>query len=606
MNFALRELDVTKYLADIQTILEADDCHVFVDTSVLSQLFKLNSGARRDFFAWVESCKNRFHVPNWVVMEYNKRVYGNKLKDYVDELGKAKEVGAHLKNLQRFFWGYVDDEELRGTTYQDKRQELLDNFGEIKENYAKILKAVNTNIAEHIVEVQKEIDMNLKSLVMDTDIYNVIGNMYFDWELRFENNVPPGYKDDTKTTNKLGDLIIWKEILQYCKTKHINKAVFISRDEKPDTVYCPAIQTFGGRAANDDEQQKVAHECLLYEFKLNNGGSEHFRLINFYTLVKILSDKYNDLAFSFQLVSHNPAPVTEDHSTEEDEPIIDVNPTVTEDTTLPQPSTETVHDQQPVALEYSLEAQHDSDYLLHCSNEDLQRCIERLKSYNWYTQNDAVLDLRKMLTKVWDNVQDDKNDFFVVGRNIVQSAEGNSFEACRFINDMPEILSRQPEYVRRAIVNGCLYEVFFDSNATIRHDGFKSRYLQDVIKSVKNLHLDNPFGFINERLSLVEGVFVPGIDDQQNHVFSFTFEEPANELDFYHTTSLRIDGKDVSTSFTMPIERVFADVDDIKSRLSQRYAVPEDHISIEGLNDAIHTVHYIKQDDTLADDIFNL
>ena len=91
MHFPIIELDKTRYLLAIKQLLEDADCHIFVDTNILSQLFKLNSSARQDFYNWVDNCGARFHIPNWVVLEYSKRVYGNMLADYVDELSEAKK-----------------------------------------------------------------------------------------------------------------------------------------------------------------------------------------------------------------------------------------------------------------------------------------------------------------------------------------------------------------------------------------------------------------------------------------------------------------------------------------------------------------------------------
>ena len=96
MNFLPTELNVTDYMQRISDMLNDKDCHVFIDTNILSQLYKLNDKARGEFLSWADSIQERFHIPNWVVMEYNKRAKKRKLGDYVDDLGKIKSIKKEL------------------------------------------------------------------------------------------------------------------------------------------------------------------------------------------------------------------------------------------------------------------------------------------------------------------------------------------------------------------------------------------------------------------------------------------------------------------------------------------------------------------------------
>lgn len=70
MNFPKLELDIDRYMQDIRTLLVSEDCHLFIDTNIISQLYKLNDDARADFYAWVSTVSERFHIPVWAVHEY--------------------------------------------------------------------------------------------------------------------------------------------------------------------------------------------------------------------------------------------------------------------------------------------------------------------------------------------------------------------------------------------------------------------------------------------------------------------------------------------------------------------------------------------------------
>ena len=50
---------------------------------------------------------------------------------------------------------------------------------------------------------------------------------------RYENEIPPGYKDKGKEDNEYGDLIIWKQILNFAKEKDTS-IILVSSDRKED------------------------------------------------------------------------------------------------------------------------------------------------------------------------------------------------------------------------------------------------------------------------------------------------------------------------------------------------------------------------------------
>lgn len=595
MRFPILELNIPQYLSDIKQLLEDPECHIFIDTNILSQLFKLNGAARQEFYDWVNICGNRFHIPNWVVMEYSKHVYGGRLKEYVSELTEAQNLVGKLETLKKFFCGYVDENELVGTAYQDNKAGLLNDMKDINEKFKKLSKAVVNKNSEHIKKVENEIENRLKDKIVDTDIYKIIGNLYLEYQLRLDGKVPPGFEDKDKKTNPIGDLIIWNEILQYCKDKNVTKVIFITRDGKPDYYYLPESRCVEGHKT--DEELKVAHESLVYEFKLHTGGSENCYLIDFYTLVKILSDNYSELAFSFQLVSRDS--FNTGVGNDNDEEIISEDDVIQSAVTEPS---ETDPVEQPQSQNpdgpYSQAALNDADFAAHCSNSDLKLCIERLNSHNWYIQNDAIDNLRLLLikNKSWADTQDNKDAFFVVGRNVLQSADGNAFEACRFIKDMNTVFSGKPEFLVRAFVDGCLYEVFFNSRNEIRRNGFKARYFDNVVEECKKLSLEKPFSFINHALSQIHKDFVPIVGDDKNYTFEFAFKSPEHDLDEYHTISLKIDNRDVSGSFSNNFESWFAKKGDLELSLSWRYAIPKEHINVSGIPEGIDVIRLIKKE----------
>ena len=63
MRFPRPTLDIDAYLQVIEDLLKDEECHLFIDTNIISQLYKLNDDARKDFYYWVSFVGERFHIP---------------------------------------------------------------------------------------------------------------------------------------------------------------------------------------------------------------------------------------------------------------------------------------------------------------------------------------------------------------------------------------------------------------------------------------------------------------------------------------------------------------------------------------------------------------
>lgn len=63
---------------------------------------------------------------------------------------------------------------------------------------------------------------------------------------RFKSCIPPGYKDDKKTDNKFGDLLVWKEIISYASNNSVD-IIFVTSDQKEDWWNISEGKTIGPR-----------------------------------------------------------------------------------------------------------------------------------------------------------------------------------------------------------------------------------------------------------------------------------------------------------------------------------------------------------------------
>jgi hypothetical protein len=87
------------------------------------------------------------------------------------------------------------------------------------------------------------------------------------------------------------------------------------------------------------------------------------------------------------------------------------------------------------------------------------------------------------------------DELFVFGRNIYQAACGYANSATQFLADFTDKTAVLPELQRKAILDGMLYEVFFDSEGQHREQP-KLESFDDLFKLQIHSQFNSSFGFI--------------------------------------------------------------------------------------------------------------
>ena len=134
------------------------------------------------------------------------------------------------------------------------------------------------------------------------------------------------------------------------------------------------------------------------------------------------------------------------------------------------------------------------------------RIIKELKSRNWHIQNPAV---EKLTAASVEKMA--KDNLFVLGRNIYQAACGSAFAARTFIHDFGDVASDYPADKRKFLLDGMLFEVFFDKKGRLREE-FKSDYFEELFALQKHRELKASFDFIANALTSAKAKFysLPG------------------------------------------------------------------------------------------------
>ena len=157
--------------------------------------------------------------------------------------------------------------------------------------------------------------------------------------------------------------------------------------------------------------------------------------------------------------------------------------------------------------EYSATALSDRLFVLDESKPS-HRIIQGLKTHDWYRQNPALAKLTAELAN-----KAGRNSLFVVGRNIYQAACGHSHAAIEFLNTFMSRTTGFPADRRKSLMDGILFEIFFDARAQLREQPKNGR-LDTVFELQQYPELSESFAFISECLLAHADRFhaIPGKD----------------------------------------------------------------------------------------------
>jgi Caspase domain len=228
--------------------------------------------------------------------------------------------------------------------------------------------------------------------------------------------------------------------------------------------------------------------------------------------------------------------------------------------------------------EYGRTALADSLFVLNNTQPDHQ-LIKALKSYTWPVQNPAVKAFGPNEANLFT-----RDALFVIGRNLYQAACGSSNEAAKYIADFMGRTQGLDEFKRKSLLDGMVFEIFFDSEGQ-RRVRPKISQLNQVFKLQRYTELSSSFAFLAACLGpYAENYYsLPGsnasvsidivaeafLDENEYHLTAVQFES-VNILQ-----DTRTGDKEEGYVF----ERRF-DTEEFADFLSEQMVVPKDSLTI--------------------------
>ncbi|WP_318343374.1 caspase family protein [Flagellimonas baculiformis] len=159
-------------------------------------------------------------------------------------------------------------------------------------------------------------------------------------------------------------------------------------------------------------------------------------------------------------------------------------------------------------IPYSEDVVKDVNY---SNTDDFGQLIQKIKSYNWDIQNPAIDKVLKISAKDLD-----KNRQFILGRNLLQ-ASGAAFSASEFMENLPDSIDKYLDVDgENHLLNGILFEIYFNPQAEFRKEKSKKHYFDKIIGLRKLAKFAKSFEFIRNLLISTEYplVYIPKSDDE--------------------------------------------------------------------------------------------
>lgn len=271
---------------------------IILDTNYLLEVIKSPTIVSKQYVEAIEKVKSNIYIPYLVALEFN--------------FNKSKRKKLKMQEINNYKKSISDQIE----SIKEKINDI--NFVN-NDNKEKFTEDITKSTEVYSEDIQNIVDNKIKSIVTNEQeelydrlirvIENKIGESYEqDWisdiekegETRFENKIPPGFGDENKDDKddtirryngisyqrKYGDLIIWKDIIDFSKKcgKKGKKVIFVTNDgtskKKNDLLYKVNNLTIGPSIYLMNELQKEAQK----EFYILNN-------LRFIQLVNNLSDE---------------------------------------------------------------------------------------------------------------------------------------------------------------------------------------------------------------------------------------------------------------------------------------------------------------------------
>ncbi len=235
------------------------NCIFIVDTNVILDIYRLSDATKKELLKLLSSLSERLWLPHQVGLEYHRKRLNVITEQVYNYDSSIDEFETFVKKMKSKFeenrHPYVNDPQKYLNKLSSITKEITSELNNKKQKYSRLLKNDNN---------LKEITKLFEGRVGPSYSDERLEELYKEGEKRYNNKVPPGFKNKDKSSNKYGDFIIWRQVIDKAKSDNIS-VILITSENKEDWWLMHNNKTIGPRAELINEFfSKTNQQFYLY------------------------------------------------------------------------------------------------------------------------------------------------------------------------------------------------------------------------------------------------------------------------------------------------------------------------------------------------------
>lgn len=203
-------------------------CIFAVDANVLLNLYRYSQVTRQELEKALDAVKDRLFIPHQAAKEFLKNRLGvttGQAEEYTRAVKVIRDLKETLSNRKRH--PFLPDAE-------------LPKFVNLADELCQQLETQKSTLLDRLTvdEILDFVEKTFSGKTGDPFDDETLSKLVHDGNVRYQNEVPPGYRDGKKDASgdqyrRYGDLIVWKQLMK--KAKDSSKPmIFITDDKKDD------------------------------------------------------------------------------------------------------------------------------------------------------------------------------------------------------------------------------------------------------------------------------------------------------------------------------------------------------------------------------------
>lgn len=256
---------------------------IFVfDTNILTNLYRYQSSTSAALLKVMEQLGDRVWIPYHVALEYQR----NRLTVIHGQHKKFDDTKSAVKGAINSLNKALKDLQLEKRHSHINPDKFISEVTSLSDKFCLDLDSLETesikiSSKDHLLSSLEKL---FEGKVGNPPTSEFIKDLEKEGKERFDNSIPPGYKDKDKAKQSdnlftfggikyqrhYGDLIVWKQLISHIKDKKIKHIIFVTDDSKEDWWQITKGKTTGFRPELIDE---IYRETCLDCFHAYNSVS---------------------------------------------------------------------------------------------------------------------------------------------------------------------------------------------------------------------------------------------------------------------------------------------------------------------------------------------